>query len=243
MPDRRELYRSPNGDKIDTEAGVSPKKASRFISYYRVSTERQGRSGLGLEAQRRAVLDFIDGGAELVAEFTEVESGKRNDRLQLARALEACRKQKPRLVIAKLDRLSRNVAFIAALMESGVEFVAVDMPTANRLTVHILAAVAEHERSMISERTKVALAAAKRRGVKLGNPRLAAAAGKGAAAMKASAQQIAANVLPVIREIQAAGVSTHDGIAGKLNDRKVATARGGRWSHKQVSAILGRSPA
>src|SRR3954469_11137954 len=124
---------------------------------------------IGLEAQRSAVAGFV-GVRELVAEFTEVESGKRADRPQLAAALDLCRRQRAMLVIAKLDRLARNVAFIANLMESGVEFVAVDMPYANKLTLHILAAVAEHEREMISARTRAALAAAKARGVRLGRP-------------------------------------------------------------------------
>ena len=155
--------------------------ARRFVAYYRVSTDRQGRSGLGLEAQQKAVRDYLDGGAwEIVAEFIEVESGKKSDRPELARALDACRKHKARLVIAKLDRLSRNLAFIATLMDSGVEFVAVDNPHANKLTIHILAAVAEHEREAISERTKAALAAAKARGTKLGTPDPAGAvAGRG----------------------------------------------------------------
>jgi DNA invertase Pin-like site-specific DNA recombinase len=219
---------------------MSPKRLQRFVAYYRVSTERQGRSGLGLEAQQAAVVGFINGGTELVREFTEVESGKGSDRPELVKALDACRRQKAKLVIAKLDRLSRNLAFIATLMESGVEFVAVDNPHANKLTVHILAAVAEHERVMISERTKAALAAAKRRGVTLGNPSLAKAAKRGTAAVKAGAKQFAANVLPVIREIQANGAKTHAAIAAKLNERRVATARGGRWSHVQVGAVLGR---
>ena len=138
----------------------------KFVAYFRVSTDRQGKSGLGLDAQREAVMSYLNGGSwTLVSEFTEVESGKRSDnRPQLAAAIAACKRQKAKLVIAKLDRLSRNLAFIAALMESGVEFVAADMPHANRLTVHILAAVAEHERQMISERTRAALQAAKKRG-------------------------------------------------------------------------------
>jgi DNA invertase Pin-like site-specific DNA recombinase len=220
---------------------MSPRKVGRFVAYFRVSTERQGRSGLGLEAQQAAVAGFINGGAELVASFTEVESGKRSDRPELVKALDACRRQKARLVIAKLDRLSRNLAFIATLMESGVEFVAVDNPHANKLTVHILAAVAEHERAMISQRTKDALAAAKARGKRLGNPKLAEAAKIGTAATKAGAEQFAANVLPVIREIQKCGIKTHAAIAAKLNERKVATARGGRWSHQQVGSVLGRA--
>jgi DNA invertase Pin-like site-specific DNA recombinase len=220
---------------------MSPNKIQRYIAYYRVSTERQGKSGLGLDAQREAVIAFINGGAELVGEFTEVESGKRNARPELAKALEACRRNKAKLVIAKLDRLSRNLAFIAALMESGVEFVAVDNPHANKLTVHILAAVAQHEREAISERTRAALAAAKRRGVKLGNPMLANAARKGTSAVKAGARQFAANVLPVIREIRKSGAESNAAIAAKLNERRVPTARGGRWTHVQVGAILGRA--
>src|ERR671910_807892 len=144
----------------------------KFAAYYRVSTEKQGRSGLGLEAQQEAVRSYHNGGAwTLVAEIVEVESGKRNDRPKLAEAMRLCRLHGAVLIIAKLDRLARNVAFISNLMESGVEFTAVDFPQANRLTVHILAAVAEHEREMISQRTKAALAAAKARGKRLGGDR------------------------------------------------------------------------
>jgi DNA invertase Pin-like site-specific DNA recombinase len=211
----------------------------KFVAYYRVSTDRQGKSGLGLEAQREAVMQYLNGGPwTLVGEFTEVESGKRADRPELEKALAACKKQKARLVIAKLDRLSRNLAFIAALMESGVEFVAVDNPHMNKLTIHILAAVAEHEREMISERTKAALAAAKRRGTRLGNPNLPHAAKRGVAALKANARQFAANVRPIIEEIMRAGATSHNQIAAKLNERNVKTARGGRWTHVQVGAIL-----
>jgi DNA invertase Pin-like site-specific DNA recombinase len=219
---------------------MTPKRIARFVAYYRVSTERQGKSGLGLDAQQSAVAGFINGDAELVASFTEVESGKRSDRPELAKALDACRRQKAKLVIAKMDRLSRNLAFIAALMDSKVEFVAVDNPHANRLTVHILAAVAEHERLMISERTKAALAAAKRRGKTLGNPRLDEARKIGTAAVKKSAKRFAANVLPVIREIRTGGATSNAQIAAKLNERRVPTARGGRWTHVQVGAVLGR---
>ena len=141
--------------------------SGQFAAYYRVSTDRQGRSGLGLEAQQAAVRGYL-GKSTPIGEFTEIETGKRNDRPQLELALALCRKRKARLVIAKLDRLSRNLAFIAALMDSGVEFVAVDNPHATRLTLHILAAVAEHEREMIAQRTKAALQAAKARGVRLG---------------------------------------------------------------------------
>src|SRR3954470_682484 len=141
----------------------------RTVAYYRVSTDKQGRSGLGLDAQREAVRAFLDGkGWPPVAEFVEVESGKRKDRPKLTEAMAACRLYGATLVIAKLDRLARNVAFVSALMESGVEFVAADFPQANRLTIHILAAVAEHEAEMVSKRTKDALAAAKARGQRLG---------------------------------------------------------------------------
>jgi DNA invertase Pin-like site-specific DNA recombinase len=221
---------------------MNARAARRFVAYYRVSTDRQGRSGLGLEAQQKAVWDYLNGGAwELVGEFVEVESGKRADRPQLAKALDACRKQKARLVIAKLDRLSRNLAFIATLMESGVEFVAVDNPHANKLTVHILAAVAEHEREAISERTKAALAAAKARGKRLGTPDPAKAVKRMQAALRAKTAGFAANVLPIIREVQTAGRTSHNAIAAELNARKVATARGGRWTHVQVGQILDRA--
>jgi len=153
---------------------VKGKSSSKYVAYYRVSTDKQGRSGLGLEAQRQAVVDFINGnGNQVIAEFTEVESGKRNDRPKLAEAMHRAKVTGATLVIAKLDRLARNVHFISGLMESRVDFVAVDFPQANRLTVHLLAAVAEHEREAISQRTKDALAAAKKRGVKLGNTRTA----------------------------------------------------------------------
>jgi DNA invertase Pin-like site-specific DNA recombinase len=212
----------------------------KFVAYFRVSTDRQGRSGLGLDAQRQAVMGYLDGGRwTLVSEFTEVESGKRDDnRPQLAAAIAACKKQKARLVIAKLDRLSRNLAFIAALMESGVEFVAVDNPHMNKLTIHILAAVAEHEREMISERTKAALAAAKARGKVLGNPDMPEISKRGVAALKANARRFAANVRPIIEEIMRAGATSHNAIAAKLNERNVRTARGGVWTHVQVGAIL-----
>src|ERR1700733_8691988 len=151
---------------------MSTPNTGNFVCYYRVSTQKQGRSGLGLEAQQKAVRDHLNGGNwKVVGEFTEVETGKRADRPQLAAALAACRLHGAKLIIAKLDRLARNVHFISGLMESKVDFVAVDFPQANRLTVHILAAVAEHEAKMISERTKVALAAARARGVKLGGDR------------------------------------------------------------------------
>lgn len=221
---------------------MNPGEVRRFVAYYRVSTDRQGRSGLGLDAQRKAVTDYLKGGAwQLIGEFIEVESGKKSDRPELARAMEACRKRKARLVIAKLDRLSRNLVFIATLLESGVEFVTADMPFANKLTIHILAAVAEHEREAISDRTKVALAAAKARGTRLGTPDPVGAVRRMRAARKAQAARFAANVLPIIRDVQAAGHTSCNAIAGQLKARNIATANGGRWTHVKVRQILNRA--
>jgi DNA invertase Pin-like site-specific DNA recombinase len=214
----------------------------KFVAYYRVSTDRQGRSGLGLDAQRKAVTDYLNSGSwELILEFTEIESGKHSERPELAKALAECRKRRARLVIAKLDRLSRNLAFIATLMESGVEFVAVDNPTANKLTIHILAAVAQHEREMISERTKAALAAAKARGKRLGTPDAYGAVRRMVKARKASADRFAGKMLPMIRAVQAVGFTSNTAIAAELNTRKVPTARGKEWTHVQVGAVLARA--
>lgn len=214
----------------------------RFIAYYRVSTDRQGKSGLGLEAQRASVHTFLNGGKWiLAAEFVEVESGKRSDRPQLGAALAACKKHKAKLVIAKLDRLSRNVAFIATLMESKIEFVAADNPHASEFTVHILAAVAEHERKMISRRTRDALAAAKARGVKLGNPNLAQARAVSIDRSRATAAEHDAIVLPEIADIRTAGIRSLRGIARALAARSIPTIKGGKWSAQQVSDILRRA--
>lgn len=217
----------------------------KFIAYYRVSTDRQGRSGLGLEAQREAVTTYLNGGNwQLVGEFVEVESGKRHDnRPQLAAAMAACRKHKATLVIAKLDRLARNVAFIANLMEAKVEFVAVDFPTASRLTLHIMAAFAEHEREMISARTKAALAAKKARGEPVGNlVNFAEVSAKGRAIVTAKADQHAANVMPIIDQIKATGATSYRAIASALNHRGIKTARGGTWAATTVRNVLLRTP-
>lgn len=222
---------------------------TRFVTYLRISTDAQGRSGLGLEAQRAAVAQHVatTTGGRIVAEFVEVESGRRKDRPQLAAALEACRKQRAVLLLAKLDRLARNVAFVSGLMESGVEFVAADMPTVNRLTVHILAAVAEEEARMISARTKAALAAAKARGVVLGGRREGAAdlrpyakqANVASAAVRtAKARARAEDLAHVIEEMRAAGAVSLRALAEGLNARGVPAARGGRWSGVQVARVL-----
>jgi DNA invertase Pin-like site-specific DNA recombinase len=225
---------------------MSPPSTGNFVCYYRVSTQRQGRSGLGLDAQKRAVREHLNGGDwKIKGEFTEVESGKRADRPQLAAALAACRLHGAKLIIAKLDRLARNVAFVSNLMEAGVDFVAVDFPQANRLTVHILAAVAEHEAKMISERTKAALAAAKARGIKLGGDRGArltqTARRAGWESRMARADAKAADYAPVIAELQAAGTTSLRGIASELNNRGIPTATGtGSWQAAQVSRLLAR---
>jgi DNA invertase Pin-like site-specific DNA recombinase len=218
----------------------------KFIAYYRVSTAKQGASGLGLEAQQEAVRSYLNGGRwQVVSEVTEIESGKRNDRPALANALALCRVHGATLIIAKLDRLARNVNFISNLMESGVEFTAVDFPQANRLTIHILAAVAEHEAVMISARTKAALAAAKARGTRLGNPtsQIGTRAAEGAQASvtvrRARAAKRSADLLPIIQEIRSRGASSLRQVAASLNSRGIATARGGEWSAIQVRRVLG----
>ena len=222
----------------------------KFVSYLRVSTARQGISGLGLEAQRESVASYLNGGRwSLVKEVVEVESGKRNDRPAIAEALRLCRLHRATLIIAKLDRLARNVHFISSLMESGVEFIAVDFPQANRLTVHILAAVAEHEAAMISARTKAALAAAKARGVVLGGrrgnlERMLGMSRKGntasATVRSAAVAKRNEDLMPVIADLQAAGRTSPQQIADGLNDRGITAARGGAWSAVQVRRILGR---
>ncbi len=199
---------------------------------------------MGLDAQRAAVASYLNGGYwTLVQEVLEVESGKRNDRPALAEALRLCRKHRATLLIAKLDRLARNVAFISNLMESGVEFVAVDMPQANRFVVHILAAVAEQEAEAISKRTKAALAAAKARGTCLGGPRVSAErfAEIGAAARQVRTEKAvkrASELLPTIERIKAEGAASLREIAAALNARNITTVRGRDWSAVQVQRTL-----
>lgn len=211
-----------------------------YVAYYRVSTDRQGQSGLGLEAQRAAVETFAKG--EIVAEFTEVESGRKSDRAQLAAALAAAKKAKATLVIAKLDRLARNVHFVSGLLESGVPFVCADSPEADRTWLQMSAVFAEWEARKISERTKVALAAAKARGVRLGSPTPATGSKAGNEAIQARAQAFAQRVLPIINSIKSQGMTSLREIAAELSARGVQTARGGsQWHASQVGNLLARA--
>jgi DNA invertase Pin-like site-specific DNA recombinase len=217
--------------------------SGKFVAYYRVSTARQGRSGLGLDAQKAAVREWLNGGDwQLVGEHQDVESGKRNDRAGLQAALDACRLRGATLVIAKLDRLSRDAAFLLALQNGGVKFIAVDMPEANELTVGIMAVVAQAERKMISARTKAALTAAKARGRVLGGYR----GGRkpdpqvGADARKRQAEDFAARLLPVVAPLHAQGLSLRQ-IAAQLAADSISTPNGGAWSADAVRRVLLRA--
>jgi DNA invertase Pin-like site-specific DNA recombinase len=219
----------------------------KYVAYYRVSTAKQGASGLGLEAQEAAVDAFLNGRTadKLVGSYKETESGANNGRPELAKAMEHARLTGAKLLIAKLDRLSRNAAFLLNLREAGVDFVAVDMPEANRLTVGIMALVAEQEREAISSRTKAALQAAKARGQKLGNPKGAAAFGerRGAGAAEAriaKAQERANGLRATVEAICAGGVTSANGIARVLNECGIATPRDGKWSARSVLNLQGR---
>lgn len=217
-------------------APAGARHAGRYIAYYRVSTQQQGQSGLGLEAQREAVHRYLNGGPwELVAEFTEVESGKHADRPELIKAMQAAKRQKATLLIAKLDRLSRNVHFLSGLLESGVGFVACDMPEANKTMVQLMAVLAEWERDQISERTKAALAAAKARGVKLGNPRIRELNRKPAR----KAMEFAETMRATLTAMRAGGL-TQRAMVTELNNMGVKTPRGGAWSLAQLQRVLAR---
>lgn len=218
-------------------------QSRRVVVYARVSTARQGASGLGLEAQQAAVQAYAAAqGLAIVAEYVEVESGKRTDRPQLAAAMAACALHRATLVIAKLDRLARNVHFISGLMEAGIDFVACDMPHANRLTLHLMAAMAEHEAAAISARTIAALAASKARGARLGNPNGAAAllagckdaAAASAASRRTAAADRAAAVRPLLNQLTAEGIATARAAATELNRRGVPAPSGGIWYPQQV---------
>lgn len=206
----------------------------RYVAYYRVSTAKQGASGLGLEAQQAAVLAHCQG--EPLTAFTEVESGKRDDRPQLAAALAHAKAHKATLVIAKLDRLARDVHFIAGLLKNDVDIIACDMPHANKFTLHIMAAVAQEEAEAISARTRAALAAAKARGVRLGTPdtsRLAIQARTGADAF-------ACSLAPTIEELRCAGIYSVRDVCSALNARGILTNRGAQWHPTSVQRLLDR---
>lgn len=230
----------------------------RFVAYTRVSTAQQGASGLGLEAQRRAVAEYIDAhGGELIETFEEVESGKRDDRPELARAMDLCELTGARLLIAKLDRLSRDLHFTTGLQKRGVDFVACDMPDANTFTINIMVAVAQQEREAISARTKAGLASIKARLAagekhtsrrsgnvitKLGSPRglIASRPDLGTAAIQAKADTFAARVAPRAKALRAEGLS-FAAIADRLNAMKVRTARGSTWTGMAVKRVLDRA--
>ena len=222
----------------------------QVVTYLRVSTDRQGKSGLGIEAQREAVARFIAAeGLEVLGEFVEVETGKGSDaidrRPKLRDALALARKSKAAVVVAKLDRLSRDVSFIAGLMAQRVPFIVAELGAdADPFMLHIYAALAQKERAMIADRTRVALAAKKAQGAKLGNrTNLPEAQAKSAAAGKTAADAFAANVLPVVRQLQAAGMVTVRAIAEALNARGIRTARGGEWHGSTVTNLLARDLA
>jgi DNA invertase Pin-like site-specific DNA recombinase len=215
---------------------MSPAHFGKFVSYYRVSTDKQGKSGLGLEAQQTAVKGWLDGGTwKLLASFTEVESGKRVQRPEMAKALAYCKRHKATLLIARLDRLARNVHFISGLMEAKVKFVAVDMPEATPFMLHIYAAVAQEEARAISARTKAALAAAMARGKRLGSYGADVLAQR----WKAEAQQRADELAPTLRELQAKGLTLR-GMVAELTRRKIATPRGGRWHAETINKLIER---
>ncbi len=214
----------------------------RLVAYYRVSTQKQGASGLGLEAQRALAEEHAESvGGRIVAEFREIETGtKKRHRPELERAVIEARLRQGTLCVAKLDRLARNVAFLSRLMEADVPFVCCDQPHATRFTIHILAAVAEEESRMISERTKVALAAAKRRGVKLGNPTgfpskraQRAAVRRSAAVRREALTKHYADLVPIVAEMRRRGVS-YGRIAAELNDRGYLRKSGSEWGAVQV---------
>jgi DNA invertase Pin-like site-specific DNA recombinase len=213
---------------------------NKYVAYLRVSTAKQGSSGLGLEAQEAAIKSFLKEGDRVLATFVEVESGKDDDRPELAKALKEVELTGAKLLVAKLDRLSRAVSFISRLMDSKVDFVACDQPSATPFSIHIYAAVAEHERNLISQRTKAALRAAKERGVQLGGyrkgPKVEQA--KGVAANQHRARLFNQRISAAIKELQADGVTGLSELARRLNERGVPTSRGGQWNATQVRRVL-----
>jgi len=211
----------------------------KFVAYYRVSTDRQGLDGNGIEAQKQSVARYLSSvDCELLGSFQEVESGANNKRPELASAMQLARSKKAVLVIAKLDRLTRNAAFLLQLQDSGVDFVACDMPNADRLSVGIIALLAQRERQLISERTKAGLAVAKQRGAKLGNPKASDAWVKAMASIRQRKADFAAQALVSIQEIQSTGVTTLAKIADCMNKRGEKTPRAGKWTGTAVKRVL-----
>lgn len=207
----------------------------KYISYLRVSTDKQGVSGLGLEAQKEAIKIYTDNNDGIIlSEFVEVESGKRsNNRPELLNAIKECKKHKAVLIIAKLDRLARNVHFISGLLESGIEFIACDNPHANKMMIQLLSVFAEFEREQISTRTKQALAQAKARGVELGKN------GKALALInKQNAHEFAREIKPIIDEIIAEGITSLYAISNELNSRNVKSYSGTKWHPQSVKNVL-----
>jgi DNA invertase Pin-like site-specific DNA recombinase len=225
---------------------MSPKEAPRYVSYCRVSTQKQGKSGLGLEAQRDTVRAFVAsrGGRIIAPEFVEVETGKRDDRPELAKALKRCRVTGATLVVAKLDRLSRNAAFLFTLRDSGAAFVAADMPEANTMTVGVMAIVAQHEREAISARTKAALAAAKARkkrlgGLRKGAPDIRRYQAQAVAAAQQRAAQRLEDVADDLRTLSESGLSLN-AMARQLNEQGVRSPRGGQWTATAVRRAIAK---
>lgn len=222
---------------ITAAQSMNTETKQKWVGYYRVSTQRQGESGLGLEAQRDSVERFVQQrGGELLASYTETESGKKaSNRPELQHALELCLKQRATLIISKLDRLARNVHFISGLLESKVEFIAVDQPTKDRFIMHIFGAFAEEEARRISVRTKEALAAAKRRGVEIG------ATGKARATeLKKAAAEKAESYRPLMLELLASGFTEYRALRDELNRRGVPSPGGGRWHLPNVFRLYRR---
>lgn len=224
-------------------------RSTIFVAYYRVSTRKQGRSGLGLEAQRATVRTFADANeCRIVDEFAEMESGKNNHRPELQKALSSCRLHRAVLVVAKLDRLARNAAFLLSLRDASVEIIACDLPSMNRMTVGIMAVVAEEEARLISERTRSALAAAKRRGVRLGKPEnlSVAARSRGTHASwqsrSATADRRANDLRPILSDLAAKGHTSLRALAQALNERGIPSPRGSRWTPMAISRVLSRQP-
>jgi DNA invertase Pin-like site-specific DNA recombinase len=212
----------------------------KFVAYYRVSTEKQGKSGLGLEAQEYTVKKYISSvNGELSMEFKEIESGGKSKREELLEAIAFCKKHKCKLIIAKLDRLSRDIEFIAKLQKSNLDFICADMPEANKLTINLMAVMAQHEREMISKRTKEALAAAKARGVKLGNK---GNLKRGRQIQVEKANEFANTIWEIIEPMWNSGMSQQE-IADRLNRNGVKTARDGRWSRNQLYRVIQRVEA